>query len=225
MGSNTTNFNLYKPGDSDFVNQVTDLNDNYDKIDTALKTNLDGIGANSSQITSLQGRVSSLETLVVGSSSSNFATFNKFTSSISLSLGYTLIPPMSTTSSPEVPSDTFVMGRIILKVLNIVSSANVRKINLQIVAADGGTAVSDATVVAEGPGTVLARNLASDPIIYQFPAHSAGNTAKLDISFMSVPAFGSTPYKGFQLLAGIVSGGGAAYNDMSLLQGYFKLDS
>ena len=44
MAEYTTNYNLIKPAQTDFFN-VDDLNDNADKIDTALKTNADGVSA------------------------------------------------------------------------------------------------------------------------------------------------------------------------------------
>lgn len=43
MGTLTPNYSLYKPAGSDFVNETTDLNNNWDTIDTQLKAVSDSI--------------------------------------------------------------------------------------------------------------------------------------------------------------------------------------
>ena len=58
----TTNYNLKKPGYNDTAD-VGDLNDNFDVIDTTMKSISDHAGANSGNISTLMSQVGSLDAL------------------------------------------------------------------------------------------------------------------------------------------------------------------
>ena len=63
MATNTTNYNLRKPATSDYVNVQTDLNANYDIIDTTMKGLSDDIDEVESDVSSLNATLTNVNTV------------------------------------------------------------------------------------------------------------------------------------------------------------------
>ena len=67
MASTTSNYNFLKPAGGDFVNEATQLNNNWDEVDTQLKANADASVALDTRVDSLEASVISTSTVDAGS--------------------------------------------------------------------------------------------------------------------------------------------------------------